>query len=43
MKDLLPQAAEREWRSVASMVEVLVLAIATEHRLRHGFQVSPLA
>lgn len=36
IKDLLRQAAERERRSVASMVEVLVLAYATEHRLKHA-------
>lgn len=34
IKALLRQAAEREDRSVASMVEVLVLAYASEHKLK---------
>lgn len=34
IKRLLHLAAEREHRSVASMVEVLILAYAKEHRLR---------
>jgi len=34
VKDLLRQAAERERRSVASMVEVLVLAYAEHHALK---------
>lgn len=33
VKDLLRQAAERERRSVASMVEALVVAYAKRHRL----------
>jgi uncharacterized protein (DUF1778 family) len=34
VKDLLRSAAEREHRSVASMVEVLVLTYAKEHELQ---------
>ena len=34
IKSLLRQAAEREHRSLASMVEVLVLAYASGHRLK---------
>lgn len=34
IKQLLKQAAEREHRSVASMVEVLVLAYAQQHGLK---------
>lgn len=34
VKALLKQAAEREHRSVASMVEVLILAYAQEHKLK---------
>ena len=34
IKQLLRLAAEREHRSVASMVEVLVLAYAREHQLQ---------
>ncbi|MFN3712674.1 MAG: hypothetical protein ACK4SX_03325 [Alcanivoracaceae bacterium] len=33
IKDLLRQAADREHRSVASMVEVLVLDYARKHKL----------
>jgi uncharacterized protein (DUF1778 family) len=36
IKQLLKQAAEREHRSVASMVEVLVLAYAQEHGLEEA-------
>jgi uncharacterized protein (DUF1778 family) len=34
VKQLLKLAAERERRSAASMVEVLVLAYAQEHKLK---------
>jgi hypothetical protein len=34
IKELLRQAAEREHRSVASMVEVLVLEYAKQHSLQ---------
>lgn len=34
VKELLKQAAEREHRSVASMIEVLVLEYAEAHRLK---------
>lgn len=34
VKQLLKMAAEREHRSVASMMEVLVLAYAQQHRLK---------
>jgi uncharacterized protein (DUF1778 family) len=34
VKALLRHAAQREHRSVASMIEVLVLDYATQHRLR---------
>jgi uncharacterized protein (DUF1778 family) len=36
IKQLLKQAAEREHRSVSSMVEVLVLAYAQEHGLEEA-------
>lgn len=34
VKELLKMAAEREHRSVASMMEVLVLAYAQQHKLK---------
>jgi uncharacterized protein (DUF1778 family) len=34
IKQLLRQAAERERRSIASMVEVLVIAYAEQHGLK---------
>lgn len=36
IKDLLKQAADLEHRSVASMVEVLVLDYARKHKLKAG-------
>jgi len=36
IKQLLRMAAERERRSIASMVEVLVLEYARAHDLTHG-------
>lgn len=33
IKQLLRMAAEREHRSIASMIEVLILAYAEQHRL----------
>ena len=36
IKSLLRQAAEREHRSLASMVEVLVLKYANGHQLKSG-------
>lgn len=40
IKQLLRLAAEREHRSVASMVEVLVLAYAQEHHLGNSQEAS---
>lgn len=34
IKDLVRQAADREHRSVASMIEILVLAYAERHALK---------
>jgi uncharacterized protein (DUF1778 family) len=36
IKDLLRQAAGRERRSLASTIEVLVLAYASDHKLKPG-------
>lgn len=41
IKQLLRMAAEREHRSIASMVEVLILNYAQEHSLTSGHQRAP--
>lgn len=38
IKQLVRQAAEREHRSIASMIEVLVLAYAQQHGLSYSSQ-----
>jgi uncharacterized protein (DUF1778 family) len=43
VKQLLKQAAEREHRSVASMMEVLVLEYAERHELRAHARATPPA
>lgn len=43
VKELLKLAAEREHRSVASMMEVLVLAYAQQHKLKASSRKSPSA
>ncbi len=43
VKQLLKQAAEREHRSVASMMEVLVLEYAERHELRAHARANPPA
>lgn len=43
IKQLLKQAAEREHRSVASMIEVLVLAYAQQHKLKAQTKKPPQA
>ncbi len=41
IKQLVRQAAEREHRSVASMIEVLVLAYAQQHGIISNVQAKP--
>lgn len=43
VKELLRMAAEREHRSVASMMEVLVLAYAQQHKLKVAARKAPPA
>lgn len=43
VKELLKLAAEREHRSVASMMEVLVLAYAQQHKLKASTRKAPPA
>lgn len=43
VKELLRLAAEREHRSVASMMEVLVLAYAQQHKLKVPLRKAPPA
>lgn len=41
IKQLVRQAAEREHRSIASMIEVLVLSYAQQHGLSSNVQTKP--